>query len=297
MIYQGDNFPPEYRGAACLCNLRGNCVNFDVLDYSDAEVVARHGGNLLQASDLGFRAVDLKYGPDGSVYVCDWNARGMCHGSDYNASQPTGRIYRIAYGSPQPVPVDLGKLRDEELIALHDHENEWFVRRARLVLQHRAQIGALDATTVDRLSQRASDSTQSAVLRLRSLWTWQAVRGAGDSDFDLCMELMADSAPEIRAWAVRLKAEEQPVSAQTLDELVRLARRGSQSTDSARADIHAAPTRRRSTVRAGHGPATANHRYAAAQLAAIGVVCTGTAGRIETFGDCRTRRQRSRARS
>lgn len=154
MIYQGDNFPPEYRGAACLCNLRGNCVNFDVLDYSDAEVVARHGGNLLQASDLGFRAVDLKYGPDGSVYVCDWNARGMCHGSDYNASQPTGRIYRIAYGSPQPVPVDLGKLRDEELIALHDHENEWFVRRARLVLQHRAQIGALDATTVNRLSQR-----------------------------------------------------------------------------------------------------------------------------------------------
>ncbi len=90
MIYQGDNFPAEYRGAVCMCNVHGNCVNFDLLDHSAAEVVARHGGNLLQASDLGFRAVDLKYGPDGSVYVCDWNARGMCHGSDYNAAQPTG---------------------------------------------------------------------------------------------------------------------------------------------------------------------------------------------------------------
>jgi putative membrane-bound dehydrogenase-like protein len=226
IIYQGDNFPAQYRGAACLCNLHGNSVIFDLLDQSKTEVVARHGGNLLEANDLGFRAVDLKSGPDGSMYVCDWNAQGECHEVDTDAFQSTGRIYRIAYGSPQPIRVNLEKLRDEELIALHDHKNEWFVRRARLVLQHRAQLGQLDAATLERLSERARDAAQPAALRLRSLWTWHVVRGAVGSDAgaDLCTQLLADQAPEIRAWAVRLKVEQRPISAQTLDAFVHLAR-------------------------------------------------------------------------
>jgi putative membrane-bound dehydrogenase-like protein len=226
MIYQGDNFPAEYAGVACMCNVHGNSVVFDVLDQSKAEIVAHHGGKLLEANDRAFRAVDLKYGPDGSVFVCDWNFKGECHGSDDDAVQPTGRIYRLAYGSPQAVQVDLGKLDDEALIALHDHKNEWFVRRARLVLQHRAQLGKLDVRTLARLSERARDSSQLATLRLRSLWTWHAVRGAmgGDHEADLCTQLLTDPSPEIRAWAVRLKTEQHPVSPETLAEFVHLAR-------------------------------------------------------------------------
>ena len=63
---------------------------------------------------------------------------------------------------PQPTSANLGKLRDEELIALHDHKNEWYARRARLVLQYQrssenlmpgrssdCQIGARLAATAD----------------------------------------------------------------------------------------------------------------------------------------------------
>ena len=224
MIYQGDNFPAEYRGAACMCNLHGNCVNFDMLDRSGAEVVARHGGNLLQASDLGFRAIDLKYGPDGSVYVCDWNSGGVSRFGLQRVATDRA-IYRIAYGSPQPIQADLGKLPDEELIALHDHPNEWFVRRARLVLQHRAQLGKLDARHARATVGTCRDAAQPATRRLRSLWTWHAVRDAVgvSTEADLRRQLLADRHARDPRLGGSADGRGAPVSRQTLDEFVLLA--------------------------------------------------------------------------
>ncbi|HTU25653.1 MAG TPA: PVC-type heme-binding CxxCH protein, partial [Pirellulales bacterium] len=219
IVYQGDDFPVEYHGTAMLGNLLGSCVNFDRFEPSHGEVVARHGDNLIESSDPSFRPVDLKDGPDGSVLVCDWNAVGSCHSSDSAAKEPTGRIYRISYGEPPAVPVDLVRLGDEELVALNDHRNDWFVRRARLVLQHRAQLGKLAPATRQRLALQARDAKRPTTARLRSLWTWHVVRqgdrGDGETEPELLRALLADSAPEMRAWSVRLLAEDQPVPATT----------------------------------------------------------------------------------
>jgi putative membrane-bound dehydrogenase-like protein len=221
MVYQGDNFPLKYQGAAMLCNLHGRRVVYDVFDRPNPEIIARHGGDLLRAADPGFRGVDLKYGPDGTVYLCDWSAIGECHSSDSDALVPTGRIYRIAYKTPRVVRVDLSRQSDEELVGYHAHANEWFARRARLVLQDRAYRGTLGSTTQAALSQWVGDLSKPLEHRLRALWTLHVIGGLGGV---AAAALLSDPAPEIRGWAVRLALESPDDNPQILEAVQKLAR-------------------------------------------------------------------------
>ena len=109
-------------------------MNNDRLDRSGDgyEIVARHNPDFLQSSDSWFRGLELKYGPDGGVYLTDWSDIGECHENDADDShRENGRIFKITYGDVKPVKVDLAKQSDEELAKLQVHANEWYVRTAR----------------------------------------------------------------------------------------------------------------------------------------------------------------------
>ena len=95
------------------------------------------------ANDPWFRGLELKYGPDGGVYVTDWSDTGECHETDAdNAHRENGRIYKVTYGrAPSRVKVDLAASSDEELARLQLHKNDWYVRTARRLLQERAAAG------------------------------------------------------------------------------------------------------------------------------------------------------------
>ena len=63
------------------------------------EIVARHNPDFLLSSDSWFRGLELKYGPDGGVYVTDWSDIGECHENDAdNAHRENGRIFKVTYG-------------------------------------------------------------------------------------------------------------------------------------------------------------------------------------------------------
>src|SRR6266511_6049636 len=92
-------------------------------------------------SDPKYVAVDLQYGPDGAVYMIDWYDQQHCHNP--NAEQwdrANGRIYRLQWQATyKPAKLDLGRLDDTRLVALHGRKNEWFVRTARRLLAERWQ--------------------------------------------------------------------------------------------------------------------------------------------------------------
>ncbi len=90
----------------------------------------------MQSRDPWYMGVTLAYGPDGSVYASDWSDTGECH-STRNTRRETGRIYKISYKKPQPVHVNLAELSNEELVKLQLHQNDWYVRHARRLLQER----------------------------------------------------------------------------------------------------------------------------------------------------------------
>lgn len=138
MIYLGDNWPAKYRGKLFTCNIHGTRVNMDVLKRKGSGYVASHGPDFLKVPDPWFRGLEMKYGPDGGVYITDWSDIGECH--DYkDVHRENGRIYKITFGDVKPWKGDLAKLNQTRLSTLTKSNNDWFVRHAlRLLREHQA---------------------------------------------------------------------------------------------------------------------------------------------------------------
>jgi putative membrane-bound dehydrogenase-like protein len=220
MVYLGDNWPDKYRGNLYTCNLHGLRVNCDSLVHRGSGYVAKHGKDFLFANDEWFRGLELKYGPDGGVYITDWSDTGECHDYDH-CDRSNGRIHKITFGDPEPVRVNVEQLSDAELVRLHAHKNEWYVRHARRVLQERASLAKLEAGTRRRLEtivQSKADVTQ----RLRALWT---VHATGGLSAMLTTSLLNDADPHVRSWTVRLALDDKNVSASHLKQFELMAKK------------------------------------------------------------------------
>ncbi len=174
MIYQGTNFPPEYRGKFFTNNLHGRRVNVDRLERSGSGYVGKHEPDFMTMDDPWFRAVEIQSGPDGGVYILDWSDIGECHEND-GVHRESGRIYKITYGDAQrPPETNLAKLSDAELVRLQLSGNEWLVRMARWELRQRAwKNSGLPATAPLLLDQFSSAPT--AAKKLNAWWTLQQI--------------------------------------------------------------------------------------------------------------------------
>ena len=207
MIYQADQWPEAYRGKLLTLNFHGRRVNVERLERAGGGFVGKHEPDILFAADPWFRGIDLGYGPDGSVYVLDWSDTGECHEHD-GVHRTSGRVYRIAYGEPARVDVgDVSKLGERELVDLHRHANEWFVRQARRVLSERAARGeTLDEAKRALRSLFDGDSDPSR--KIRALGSLYAIGGA---DIAFLRGLLRHEQESIRVWAIRLLTDALPI--------------------------------------------------------------------------------------
>jgi putative membrane-bound dehydrogenase-like protein len=207
MIYLGDNWPADYRGRLFTLNLHGRRANQEILERSGSGYVARHGEDVFFFNDGWFRGLDLRYGPDGSVFVLDWSDTGECHEAT-GVHRTSGRIYKIAYGNPMSPRIgDLAKSSVSELVKLHLHANEWFVRQARLQLAERASAGREFDTARNQLREmftRQSDP----VLKLRALWSLYVIGGL---DENFLFAQLRHSNEHVRVWAIRLLSDAWPL--------------------------------------------------------------------------------------
>ena len=207
MIYQGDNWPVEYRRRLFTLNMHGRRVNQEILERKGSGYVGKHGPDFLIATDKWFRGMELTYGPDGGVYVADWSDTGECH-DNTGVHRTSGRIYKITYGEPKrPAVTDLTKLSFPELVRLHTHTNEWFVRQARLQLIERAVMPAdLTAATKELRVLVAYDTN--VVHQLRAMWSLYAL---GAADENVLLAQLRHGNEHVRAWAVRLLTDAWPL--------------------------------------------------------------------------------------
>ena len=204
MIYLGDNWPEEYRGNLYTVNIHDQRMNRDAFHEHGSGVEASHLPDFCQSQDPWFRGLEMIYGPDGGVYLSDWNDVGECH--DYeDVERDTGRIFKITYGTPEHRKVDLRTLSDVELVELQKHENEWFVRMSRLILQERAAEREIDPAAVQLVT------TVPGVFRkpeheLRCMWTKHVISN-GKAWYPLHSTTEA-----ALPWSVRLAAEDRDLS-------------------------------------------------------------------------------------
>jgi putative membrane-bound dehydrogenase-like protein len=205
MIYQGGAWPQEYHGQMFMSNIHGHRINRDVLKPKGSGFVASHGPDFLLANDSWARFLNLRYGPDGNVYLLDWYDKQACHHHDPNIwDRGNGRIYKICYRGARPVTgVDLGKKSDKELVELLLHKNEWYVRHAQRLLQERAAKAKLEAGTYKHLRNlicQHADQTR----RLRGLWALHVIGEFSQSRF---LEGVKDESDYVRAWSIQLACE------------------------------------------------------------------------------------------
>ncbi|MFN9720354.1 MAG: PVC-type heme-binding CxxCH protein [Planctomycetota bacterium] len=219
MIYLGDNWPDEYRNQIFFHNVHGNRVNCDILEpvAGTSAWIGHHGKDLVLANDHYFRGINLRYGPDGSVYQIDWYDKNACHRTNPEIwDRSNGRIYRISYGTVKPQSVNVHAWDDSQLIAAHDHRNEWYVRMARRILMER---GIADDAKTD-LVQRAMDRSLPVESRLRYLWTLHACDAITEA---MTLQLLSDREQYVRAWAIQLELEDRMASDAVVKRLQELA--------------------------------------------------------------------------
>ncbi len=221
MVYLGDNWPDRYRNSIFMCNIHGNRVNNDLLERSGSGYVGRHGKDFLLAGDVWFRGLNLKYGPDGGVYLSDWSDNGECH-NVAETNRETGRLYKIVYGDPAkpPADLDLAKLSDAELVKQQWHKNDWYVRHARRILQERAAAGA-DMTVVNRQLHEMFDAETSVPRKLRALWALHVTGGATP---EFLLAQMRHESEYVRGWAIQFLVEDRQPAQAARDEFARMAK-------------------------------------------------------------------------
>ena len=205
MIYLGGKWPEKFRGRMFMSNTHGRRVNVDRLERKGSGYVARHEEDFLTVGTPWFRGVQLLYGPDGDVYLSDWTDSGECHDND-GVHRSSGRIYKLIYGEPSPNPeIDLMTASEEELIGYQLHENEWYARTARHVLQFRSANEGLEKprefkeTLRKIIAVHPEDS-----IRLRLLLTLHATTTL---PHDALNDLVHDESEILRTWAIRLCTE------------------------------------------------------------------------------------------
>jgi putative membrane-bound dehydrogenase-like protein len=209
-VYQGDQFPDEYKGTIFMGNIHDSSVHQDKLVPNGSTFKASFVRDLIRSNDGWFRPVSSQVGPDGALWVMDWYDKYPCY-QNANADpegvdRERGRIWRLVYTGKEkgklvashPSNLNLGKATTSDLVRALAHPNIWQRRMALRLLNERRDARA--ETPLRDLFQNGP--TMEA--RLFALW---ALHGSGLLDDQSLDKAAGDKEPAIRAWAARLTGE------------------------------------------------------------------------------------------
>ncbi len=200
MVYLADSWPAQYRDTLFMSNIHGNRVNNDKLLSKGSGYIGTHAPDPIFMNDKWSRLINLKYGPDGSVYMIDWYDKQACHNPLTEIwDRSNGRIYKVVYNNQKAVQVDLAKLSNEELVKLTTHPNDFHVRHARRILQER-QAGKEVGPKLLELLATEKDEPK----KLRALW---ALHGSGGLTAEILQQQLKSDDAFVRAWAIQFASE------------------------------------------------------------------------------------------
>jgi mono/diheme cytochrome c family protein/glucose/arabinose dehydrogenase len=232
LIYRGDNFPPEFRGNAFVCEPAGNLIIRDILLEKDGLMTGHEAyqhEDFLASTDERFRPTSLYNGPDGALYITDLYRGVLEHRISVttylrrqikarNLEHPLGlgRIYRVYYGDTPPRRETLSQLKSAQLVEKLASPKGWVQDTAQRLLVERA-----NAEVAPALRFQAIASTN-PVTQVHSAWT---LEGMNQLDVETVLTLLSARDPKVRVAAVRLSESllKSPQASRLLARLLALA--------------------------------------------------------------------------
>ena len=216
VLYDHGGLPPRYQGKLFGVEpLQGRIVESEVIpDQSSFRThdIARP----VTSDDRWFRPVDIKVGPEGALYVCDWYDQQVNHFRNHEGKIDTanGRIYRLkGKGNKPRVPGDLSRLGAPELLGRLSDPNRWVRQTALRLLADRR-----DASLIPALASALRQS--SGQLALETLWALNLCGGLTDNE---ALRALDHADPLVRLWTVRLLGDTHRVSPELAGKMAALA--------------------------------------------------------------------------
>lgn len=216
-IYEGKALPAKYVGQLfATMPLQGQVMRSEVNpDRSSLQTLDL--GPIVTSNDTWFRPVDIQQGPDGAIYVADFNNPHISHLRHHEGQivNESGRIYRLTGKDAKPqATFDLSKKTTPDLIDLLDHENRWLRQTAIRMLGDRK-----DAQAIPLLQKLVVDAK--GPLALHALW---GLNLSGGFTKAFAARTLAHNDPSVRAWTVRLLGDEKHVGPALAPRLADLAK-------------------------------------------------------------------------
>lgn len=212
-IYRGDQLPSELRGNLFFCEPVGRLLRRTQIEVTDGMTILHNPypqNEFMRSTDACFRPVDMKTGPDGTLYIADmyrgiiqegaWVMPGQYltlviqqHSMDKVIGR--GRIWRLVHDTTKPVATP--KLLDAspaDLVATLEHPNGWHRDTAQklLVMKH-------DVSVVPALNAMARNSAN-PLARMHAMWT---LEGLDALTADTVRAALKDKEPRVRHAGIR----------------------------------------------------------------------------------------------
>jgi putative heme-binding domain-containing protein len=211
-IIASKQFPDDWQGNMITADFRAHRLARFGVSEEGAGYVSKELPDLVRTTNVTFRPIDLKLGPDGALYVADWSNPIINHGEvdfrDGRRDHEHGRIWRIkAKDRPLLTRVDFTKLNNDKLLDELVSPNSYEVAQARRVLTERGK------KIVSSLNKWTSRQTNDTAL-LQALWMYQSL---DDVRTNLLATILASKDGHIRAAGYRVLSHWYPHVPQTMD--------------------------------------------------------------------------------
>ena len=211
VYYTDQQFPEAYRhsfftGDVVTCRIDRNTVT-----YQGTTPIAKKEDPFLTSEDPWFRPVDIKTGPDGSLYVADFYNRIIGH-YEVSLDHPgrdrlSGRIWKITYTGKDKgtIPVkNWAKADLSELITGLDHPH----LATRLKVADRL-VEVFRDKAVQPVLERVSSAGASPTGYIHGLWVLHRLHALPESVID---EALHHADPIVRQHALRILAESEKLA-------------------------------------------------------------------------------------
>jgi putative heme-binding domain-containing protein len=146
-IIGSSHFPDDWRDTLVTCDFRGNRLNRFRLVEDGSGFASTRLPDVLASRNRAFRPVDVRIGPDGALYICDFYNPIIQHGEvdfrDPRRDQVHGRIWRLTAKDRPLLPrPDLAALDEAALWREAASPERWNSHFARVELEARGQANA-----------------------------------------------------------------------------------------------------------------------------------------------------------
>lgn len=198
-LIRSPNFPADWQGDAITCDFRAHRIVRFKLNDAGSTLAGKEMPDLLRSTNVTFRPIDLRLGPDGALYIADWSNPIIQHGEvdfrDPRRDHEHGRIWRVAAKGSKPIKKqDLTKLSTTKLLDRTLSANGWEQEQARRVLKTR------DATKTLTETKKWLAKQPDPHAKLEAMWLHEAF---GKPDAALTAQLASASDERTRAAAAR----------------------------------------------------------------------------------------------